>query len=503
MKPLFLFLYFSCLSVGAIAGFERPCLLPLGRVYLVSDSQKLFTPPALPVIVTEVTKTGASVATAVSLFTAVGPTQVAQNSRSALTLDILACDENSPTAEGQLDWPDNPTRLSIGDGLTQYDMGAVVGNWVLVVSVAGVLMGLSKKLSLEQAHFPGTMILPVMFLITPTTTSAMTLLREGSAAGKAVGAISIAASLLGTGIVGVLFHPKYFKAHWDLENEEWIDLREDTTGYVDRHGFLFESYGPGRQWYVVFELLTSMAIGGLKSYQVLEQHCGTILWVGAGIYNTYALSQLAFRPNKNRHVQLFYTTIAGLQGVALAAQAIASQTGSNETQQKVRTVTQSIIAGTDFLMMIKTLFDIGLRVKDLYERFYHPRAMHKPFAHNRQDMQEMLVVPQREDDQLSLADTLSEHFSIGLPDVEEPVLPVIELLPELTEPIVPVEPVAEVIPDLTELVQEMTPAITELLEPESLQKLKKPKKVKLSDLAQTMEDAVAAFRELEAKNADL
>lgn len=500
MKPLFLFLYFSCLSVSAIAGFERPCLLPLGRVYLVSDSQKLFTPPALPVTVTEATKTAGSVATAVSLFTAVGPTQVAQNSRAALTLDILACDENSPTAEGPLDWPDNPTRLSIGDGQMQYDLGAVVGNWVLVVSVAGGLLGLSRKLSLEQAHFPGTMILPVMFLITPTTGSAMTLLREGSAAGKAVGAISIAASLLGTGIVGVLFHPKYFKAHWDLEHEEWIDLGEDTTGYVDRHGFLFESYGPGRHWYVVVELLTSMAIGGLKSYQVLEQHCGTILWVGSGIYNAYALSQLAFRPNKNRHVQLFYTTIAGLQGVALAAQAIASQTGSNETQQKVRTITQSIIAGTDFLMMIKALFDIGLRVKDLYERFYHPRAMQKNFVHSRQDIQEMLVLPQREDDQLSLADTLSEHLSIRLPDIEEPVLPVIEVLPE---PTVPVEPVAEVVPDLTELVEEMTPAITELLEPESLQKLKKPKKVKLSDLAQTMEHAVAAFRELEAKNANL
>ena len=239
-----------------------------------------------------------------------------------------------------------------------------------------------------------------------------------------------------------------------------------------------------------------MAIGGLKSYQVLEQHCGTILWVGAGIYNTYALSQLAFRPNKNRHVQLFYTAIAGLQGVALTAQAIASQTGSNETQQKVRTVTQSIIATTDFLMMLKTLFDIGLRVKDLYERFYHPRPMQKSFGHNRQEMQEMLVVPQREDDQLSLADTISEHLSIRLPDIEEPVLPVVEVLPDLTEPTVAVEPVAEVVPDLT-------PAITELLEPESQQKLKKPKKVKLSDLAQTMEHAVAAFRELEAKNANL
>lgn len=94
--------------------------------------------------------------------------------------------------------------------------------------------------------------------------------------------------------MGVLFHPKYFKAHWDLENEEWIDLREDTAGYVDRHGFLFESYGPGRQWYVVFELLTSMAIGGLKSYQVLEQHCGTICgWVQVSIIPMPYLSWLS------------------------------------------------------------------------------------------------------------------------------------------------------------------------------------------------------------------
>lgn len=391
-------IFFMGLSGVALAESEFPCQLPVLKGCLISSAQQSLPQPALPVVLTQATQTGGSVSTAVSMVTAVGPTQVAQNARAGLTLDLLACDEGLPVQEDKLAWPDNPTQLTLGNDWLQYHFGAVVGNWALMSGATAVWVGVAHKMGAGPAHFPGSLILPVLFLICPTTASAVTLLRDGNVGQQATGAVSLFLSLAGAGFVGAVMHPKFFKARWEHHEREWVALTESKSPWVEQYGELFETYGSGRQWYIVVELLTSMAVGSLKSYQVLEQNCGRLLWSGAAIYDAYALSQLAFRPNKNRHVQMFYTGIAGLQAVALTTQAIASVATSEETQQKVKTVTQSIVAATEYLMMVKTLFDIGLRFKDWYERFYHPKVVSTalvtlPSTSSQDFLREMLTVP--------------------------------------------------------------------------------------------------------------
>lgn len=411
------------------------CQLPMIEVYLSSVTQASLPEPALPVLVTQITQNGGSVSTAVSMMTAVGPTQVAQNARSGLTLDLLACDEGSPVQEGPLGWAENPTQLALGGDWLQYHFGAVLGNWALMSVAVAIWSGVAYKMGPDAAQFPGSLILPVLFLVCPTIASSVTLLRDGGAGQQTTGAVSILLSLAGAGAVGVMMHPKFFKARWDTHEQEWVDLTVSKSRWVAQYGELFETYGSGRQWYIVIELLTSMAVGTLKSYQVLEQNCGQLLWAGVGVYDAYALSQLALRPNRNRHVQILYTGVAGLQALALTTQAIASVATSQETQDKVKTVTQSIVTVTEYLMMIKTLFDIGLRFKSWYDRFYGPKAgelsrkisrpatpVTPPSTPLQASLQEMLLVPvlPMEEPLVLSGDVLSLSSSASSIEISEP-----------------------------------------------------------------------------------
>lgn len=394
MKSLIFSISLVSLSGVTWAETEFSCQLPMVGVLVASGNQQVLPQPALPVLLTQITQNGGSVSAVVSMITAVGPTQVAQNARSGLTLDLLACDEGLPVQEGQLGWADNPTQISLGNDWLQYHSGAVVGNWALMTGAVAVWTGVAYKMGPARAQFPGSLILPVLFLVCPTVSSAVTLLRNGDAGQQATGAISILLSLSGVGSVGMMMYPKFFKARWDVHEQEWVDLADLKNHWVARFGELFETYGSGRQGYIVVELLTSMAVGTLKSYQILEQNCGRLLWAGAVVYDAYAISQLALRPNKNRHVQMFYTGVACLQAVALTTQAIASVAASQETQEKVKTVTQSIVTATEYLMMVKTLFDMGLRFKSWYDRFYQPIVV--PKAHltpPSTPSQEMLTLP--------------------------------------------------------------------------------------------------------------
>jgi hypothetical protein len=285
-----------------------------------------------------------------------------------------------------------------------------------MMGAVGIWAGVAYQLGPEAGQFPGSLILPVLFLICPTVVSSVTLLRDGDAGQQATGAISILLSLTGSGAVSVLMSPRFFKARWDAHEQKWVDLPHSKKHWVAQYGELFETYGSGRQGYIVIELLTSVAVGTLKSYQILEQNCGRLLWAGTAVYDAYALSQLALRPNRNKHVQIFYAGIATLQALALTTQAIASVTASEETQEEVQRVTQSIVVVTEYLMMIKTLFDMGLRFKGWYDRFYHPKPIVRTHAAKPSTpsltpidhcLQEMLFIPF-----LPVEDRLSASLSL-------------------------------------------------------------------------------------------
>ncbi|MBH2006914.1 MAG: hypothetical protein I8H75_06240 [Myxococcaceae bacterium] len=373
-------LFFSALASLQVAyslAEPLPCAEPFPMWEVVARNHLDLPPPAIPPQVTESAKTGAAVSTLLGTVTAVGLTQVAQNARTGLTLGILACDDRLPAQTGALDWQDSPTRIALGSDDLQYHAGAVLGNWALLLGISSVWGAVAYRIGVFQAHLPGSLILPVLFLISPTTTSSVSLMRQGDASQKTLGACSLIATLVGVGAAGVPTLPWFFRAHWEIEEREWVDVWPGS-GWVDRYGELFDTYGPARQGYIIAELFTSVTVGVLKSYQSLQADCSRLLWVAAGVYDAYALSQIGLRPNRNPHVQYFFSGIAGLQALALTTQAIASVAASEETQQQVRSVTQWVVVATEYLMMVKTLFDIGLRVKNVYDGVFVKKPLPEP-----------------------------------------------------------------------------------------------------------------------------
>ncbi|MBH1989262.1 MAG: hypothetical protein I8H75_02455 [Myxococcaceae bacterium] len=361
----FSWVFGSALVFGAT---DFPCPRPESRVCLIWDELSPFPEPALPVALTQATKTGSSVSTLLSTVTSVGPSQVAQNARAGLTLSLLSCEDSLPPETGSLGWSESPTQLSLGSGNLQYHLGAVVGNWLLLSGAVGIWSAVAYKLGASRAHFPGSLVLPVLFLISPTTSSSFALIRQGNILQGCVGSGSLILSFMGTSVAGVALHPRFFKARWDAHEKEWVDM-PPSSAWLAKYGELFETYGKDREWYILIELMTSMAVGALQSYQALQADCGNLLWAGMAVYDAYALSQFALWPNQNQHAQRFYAAVAALQAIALSTQAIASATASEETQQKIKSVTQTIVVVTEYAMMLKTLFDIGLRFKSWYEHF--------------------------------------------------------------------------------------------------------------------------------------
>ncbi|MEI6805752.1 MAG: hypothetical protein WCK49_04510 [Myxococcaceae bacterium] len=362
-----------CLTCGSITWAVQPneaCYLPMSELSASVSKILPFAPPALPPPVTQATQAISAVSSSISAVSAVDPTQLSQASRTFLTLGVLSCNDAGRPDQGSLSWQDSPTQLSIGDDDLQYYYGSIVGNWLFLCGTGTVLALATLNLGAETAHFPGVLILPVMFLMSPTTTSAVTLFRDGDSGQRVVGTASIALSILAAGGFTVRLLPMFFHATWDETKEEWVDSSPEFKGFVAQNGLLFRDYRPGQHWFILVELGMSMSVGVLKSYQALQQDCALVLSAASGVYNTYGLAMILLRPAKEHREQIVYGAIAGLQAVALTTQVIASKIASEDTQQSVRVVTESIITATDYMLMIKSLYDFGKRIKALFGHFY-------------------------------------------------------------------------------------------------------------------------------------
>lgn len=413
MKLLVCFLLLiSAFAVHAVQP-NQACYLPMSKLSASVSKILPFEPPALPPPVTQASQAVTAVSSTINAISAVNPTQLSQTSRTFLTLGIVSCNDAGKPDQGSLSWQDSPTQLTVGDDDLQYEFGGLVGNWVLFTGIGCVLTLTTLKVGTEKGHFPGILILPAMFFLSPTTSSAVTLFRDGQGTAKAIGGVSLAASALATGCFAVRFLPMYFQARWEDKTNKWVDVSEAARGYVARNGLLFEDYRPGHHWFLLVELAMSVSVGALKSYQALQENCGVLLDSATGVYNAYGLAMIVFHPNKDRYNQIFYGTVAGLQAIALTTQVIASKTASDETQQKVRVVTESIITATDYMLMLKSLFDFGKRLKDLYAHFFKaidlklPDSLPNPFA-SALDEQMIELLPEQPIDSVLLKDCLSD-----------------------------------------------------------------------------------------------
>lgn len=360
-----MFLLFHFGIVGWTESHEVPCAQPLPLWFLTPHRFVDLPEPAIPIAVTESTKTGAALLTLLAAFTAVGPTLVAQNARAGYTLDLLTCDSRLPPDEGPLDWQDSPSQLVLGSDTQKYHSGAVVGNWAIFAGVCVVWGAVAYKLGASAAHFPGALVLPALFFLSPTTASSFTILRQVFTAQRILGSFSLMLLLLGSGAVMTPILPRFFSARWEPETRRWEDTQAGS-GWVSQYGELFDTYRPTRQGYAFVEFLMSVAVGILKSYRMLQDNCNYLLWGAVGVYSTYAISQIGLRPNCSPHVQYFFSSVAGLQALALTTQAIALSTAPEDPWQLVKSVAQWIVVTTEYMMMVKTLVDISVRLKGLY-----------------------------------------------------------------------------------------------------------------------------------------
>lgn len=358
--------FLTLMPSALLAKTNTSCLLPLslaGHVTILEPPK-----PVLPIEATKATEVATVVANTLSVLT-LQPQGLSQGSRAFANLKMVSCDDASKPEEGALAWSDSPTQLSIGNNNTlQHNIGAVVGNWALFGGTVTAWAMAAKKFSLETAHYPGGLILPVLFLMTPTTSSAVTLLRQGTATEQVGGGFSITAQVLGTGLVAIAMHPNYFGAHWSTVGTKagWSDkLLQD--GYVKRMGLVFGDYGENRHWFIAPELLMSMATGILQSYQASASHCKDLLIASAAINTAYALSLIFLRPNMEPKERIFYAGLASVQAAALTTQAIAAVVTSKETQDKIRPITSGIMMVTEWALWAKSMWDLGRRIQSMWK----------------------------------------------------------------------------------------------------------------------------------------
>ncbi|MEI6806835.1 MAG: hypothetical protein WCK49_10095, partial [Myxococcaceae bacterium] len=220
-----------------------------------------------------------------------------------------------------------------------------------------------------EARFPGGLTIPVLFLISPTMSSAVSLLRSGTVTEQLVGGLSVTMQAIGTGVVALFLHPTSFKAQWVVEDEEgdWRDQNE--PGYVNRYGILFRDYRDGRHFFITAELLMSMATGILKSYQASESNCRNVVTTAAGMSTAYALSMILLRPNARPNERIFYAAIASIEALALIMQATSLWVASEETQAKTRALAESVVMASEWALIAKSMYDVARRIRSIYHYF--------------------------------------------------------------------------------------------------------------------------------------
>ncbi|MBH2006831.1 MAG: hypothetical protein I8H75_05805 [Myxococcaceae bacterium] len=366
LVPIFFLWHFVLAHWPLLAESDASCEIPYSRSSRVGWYEP--TAPALPTILTEVTQTGTAVSTIAGILAGLDVTLLSQGTRAYTTLEIASCNDAALPDSGSLSWMDSPTQLSVGHDLLQYHVGAVVGNWILLTGITAGWSIVATQLGMARARIPGGLILPILFLMGPTSSSAVTLLRDGTAVQKVLGGCSITAQSMGLNMLSVFLSPAFFGAQWVRDGQEyaWADASEPN--YVKHYGLLFSDYRGGRQFFVNAELLMSLATGVLKSYQATQTNCKDIVTAAAAVSLAYLASLIVLRPHAEFKDRLFFTSIAALESTALTMQAISLWTGTEESQSTTRTISESIVMVAEWTLTIRTLYDVGRRIYGFYQR---------------------------------------------------------------------------------------------------------------------------------------
>lgn len=301
-----------------------------------TDAAILFIPLSLQQDIPFPANVAESSGTAVASSALIGalagsPASVSEGARGQIAFQIASCQTDIPLQTTPLSWNRSPTFMSIGQDGLQYNRGAVVGNWVLLTSMGLIHGGLTAYLGAQKTHFPGALIFPVLFLVPPTATAAMNLIRYGGAGDKTLGVFSIGAQTLGTLGMALFLRPSSFKAEWDFEKLDWGDTSQE--GYVAQYGFAFRNYYDQRQWFQACELLFSIAAGSLNAFQTGQSSCLPVLSVGAATYGAFAVVVIVLRPTTNTFNRVYSGGASSMQFLSILLSLIGTSTDSFTLKQ--------------------------------------------------------------------------------------------------------------------------------------------------------------------------
>ncbi|CUG93574.1 transmembrane protein, putative [Bodo saltans] len=221
----------------------------------------------------------------------------------------------------------------------------------------------------------------------------------------------------------------YFFAWLQAEKVMWTSrVGGGDALFVERYGFLFEGCDGGRQWWVIGEMLGTIALSGLSAF-VPESipECLAALWSSVAVSVVQLLMTLVLRPMNSRFENTIVIGLAAIQVAVGLCQALAAP-------DMVSFVLSALAATLSALLVLATLAHIvrsrlrGIsRLLKSQRRQFLPRKQQKRGGPS--GLQKSLVQQQHEllglPSSASLGDFKGLQHSRALDDV---VLPPIEQL---------------------------------------------------------------------------
>ncbi len=311
----------------------------------------------VPATIAKATASAASVSAAASLvtFSASGATLASKNS---MILGVLDCSNAQPYEPEAADWADSPTQLAIGKGKTRYLIGTLTGNTGIMMGCS-VVLGAASLASSNSVRFPGSLAFPVLFLVTPTTTAATRLIRQGSKAEQVVGGGYLTVALgASVGLKFLLSTPR-FGAEWKLGADkvgEWISVKDPQ--YIKQLGPLFADYRDGMQWFIAIDSSVAVASGVIDAFDDAPAGCASLIGAATALAGVYAASLAVSRPYADGREQYYALGTAATQFAALSVRASGEYTHA-EASSWTNTWPAYAMTALQWVAIVKTGIDIA------------------------------------------------------------------------------------------------------------------------------------------------
>ena len=299
-----------------------------------------------PAVVSATTLTASTVGTTSALMGS--PAVAAQASRMSLVVSLARCE---PDPDDVLDFSTSPTGVQIGHTSVRAQVGAAVMNTVLqfllfvvhllVATVIHLCHGRRRPFvsALAAARFPGLQIVFALFFMQPTVANCITVMQVSGMEDPLWSTVSfVCLCLWQVPLAAVIYwmrasvftaervdppntpRPSMFDA-FVFGRGKWMDKQKGD--FVRYYGLMFADYADKKHWWVLAELVFSLACGVLDGMLPPNRRACSIMSIFLVISNfSYFFAHVWFRPFEARLNTILFIFSSFLQfigGVAVCA----------------------------------------------------------------------------------------------------------------------------------------------------------------------------------------